>query len=65
MASRKPTFKPYDQQQMMLLPPSLEELVPKNHPVRVVNEVINKINLAPLHASYKLTGASSYHPQML
>ena len=51
MASRKPTFKPYDQQQMMLLPPSLEELVPKNHPVRVVNEVINKINLAPLHAA--------------
>lgn len=65
MAGKQPTFKPYNQQQMMLLPPSLEELVPKSHPVRIVNEVINKINLGPLHAAYKTTGASSYHPQML
>lgn len=65
MAGKQPTFKPYNQQQIMLLPPSLEELVPKSHPVRIVNEVINKVNLGPLNAAYKTTGASSYHPQML
>jgi len=65
MAGKQPTFKPYNQQQIMLLPPSLEELVPKTHPVRIVNEVINKVNLDPLNAAYKTTGASSYHPQML
>ncbi|MDQ6481211.1 transposase, partial [Dyadobacter sp. LHD-138] len=65
MAGKQPTFKPYNQQQIMLLPPSLEELVPKSHPVRVVNEVINKVNLGPLNSAYKTTGASSYHPQML
>ena len=65
MSSERPTFKRYDQQQIMLLPPSLEELVPKSHPVRIVNDVINKINLDPLNAAYKSRGSSSYHPQML
>jgi transposase len=65
MSSKRPTFKRYDQQQIMLLPPSLEELVPESHPVRIVNDVINKINLDPLNAAYKTRGSSSYHPQML
>ena len=65
MARRQPTFKPYNQQQLMLLPPSLDELIPKDHACRVVNDVINSINLEPLHAAYHTIGSSSYHPQML
>jgi transposase len=65
MGRRQPNFKPYQQQQLMLLPPSLEELVPKGHVVRVVDDVINKISLEPLNAAYYLTGPASYHPQML
>jgi len=33
----KLSIKSENQQQMMLLPPSYEELVPKCHPVRVIN----------------------------
>lgn len=62
---KKPVFKPYDQQQLMLLPPSLDELIIANHPVRVVNEVINKIDIKPLLSKYEGGGTSSYHPQML
>lgn len=65
MARQQPTFKPYHQQQLMLLPPSLDELIPKDHACRVVNEVINNINLEPLNAAYHSRGTSSYHPQML
>ncbi|WP_439582031.1 transposase, partial [Dyadobacter bucti] len=65
MGRRQPTFKPYHQQQLMLLPPSLDELVPKGHVVRVVNDVINKINLEPLTAVYHSAGSAGYHPQML
>ena len=65
MAKRFPTFKPYNQHQIMMLPPSLDELIPKDHPVRVVNDVINSINIEPLISDYKSTGSSSYHPQML
>jgi len=60
-----PVFKPYNQNQLMLLPPSLEELIPKDHLVRVVNETIDKMQLEPLIESYKGGGTSSYHPKML
>ncbi len=65
MASQKPTFKAYNQDQILMLPPSLDELVPKEHPVRVVNDVINKINIQPFTDAYESKGCSSYHPQML
>lgn len=65
MATQKPTFKAYNQNQILMLPPSLDELVPKEHPVRVVNDVINKINIQPLTEAYQSKGCSSYHPQML
>ncbi|MFM6984643.1 MAG: IS1182 family transposase [Chitinophagaceae bacterium] len=61
----KPIFKAYQQNQIMLLPPSLEELIPENHPVRIVNDVLNKIDIRPLVRQYKTGGSSSYHPLML
>jgi transposase len=36
----KVVFKAYDQHQTMLLPPSLDELIAQNHPVRIVNKVL-------------------------
>ncbi|MBD1431029.1 transposase, partial [Sphingobacterium litopenaei] len=65
MAKRVPIFKPYFQDQIMAIPPSLDELVSKSHPVRIVNDVINRINIQELLAAYKIKGSSSYHPQML
>ena len=58
-------FKQYDQQQLFLLPPSLDELIDANHPVRVVNEVIERVNIDPLVAAYAGGGTSSYHPRMM
>ena len=55
-------FKPYKQNQVYLLPPSIEEMIEANHPVRVVNEVIEKINIKPLLKLYKGGGTSSYNP---
>jgi transposase len=69
MESKKPfrtvVFKDYLQNQPLLLPPRLADLIAINHPVRVVNEVINQINLQPLLAAYSGGGCSSYHPLML
>ncbi len=36
-------FKNYSNNQMMLLPPSLEDLITENHPVKLVNQVIDQI----------------------
>ena len=60
-----PTFKPYIQNQPSLLPPSLDELIPINHPVRVVNQVVDSLDLRVLLESYEGGGSSSYHPAML
>ena len=61
----QPVFKAYHQRQVMLLPPSLDELIAINHPVRVVDEVLSKIDIQPLVRQYKTGGTSSYHPGML
>jgi transposase len=60
-----PVFKPYTQDQAKLLPPSLEDLIPAAHPVRVVNSVIDSLDLSALSCLYEGGGASSYHPAML
>ena len=49
----------------MLLPPSLDELIGVNHPVRVVDDVLSKIDIESLVRQYKTGGAGSYHPGML
>ena len=65
MNNGKIIFKEYTLEQPSLLPPSLEELIPKDHLVRVVNKVIEKIDIKPLLEKYKGGGTSSYHPRML
>lgn len=61
----KVIFKDYNPNQSFLLPPSLEELIEENHPVRTVSEVIERLNLEGLIKNYKGGGTSSHHPRML
>jgi len=49
----KPVFKTYQQNQTFLFPPSLEEMIPSNHPVRVVSEVIDSIDIDVIMKKYK------------
>ncbi|MCL5105047.1 MAG: IS1182 family transposase [Armatimonadetes bacterium] len=58
-------FKPYVQSQLMLLPPSVDELVEPNHPVRTVSRIIDQVDLSSILSKYKGGGTSSYDPRML
>jgi len=58
-------FKTYNQDQLSLLPPSYDDLVPQNHPVRIVNTIVDHLDISVLEQSYKGGGTSSYHPRML
>jgi len=49
----------------MLLPPNLEDMIPEGHLVRVVDEMIERLNIEPLKRQYKGGGTSAYHPRML
>lgn len=61
----KVIFKQNYQNQLMVLPPSLDELIVAGHPVRVVNAVLDKVDIAGLLKEYKPGGTTSYHPRML
>ncbi len=61
---RKVIFKPYSQENLQL--PPLEQLIPENHLVRVVNNVLETLNLKEeLEKRYKGGGTSAYDPLML
>jgi transposase len=61
----KPLFKAYQQNQQFLFPPSLEDMIAQNHPVRVVSEVIDRVDIDIIIKKYKGGGTTSYHPRML
>jgi len=65
MENKKVTFKEYQMGQPLLLPPNLEELIPEKHLVRVINRVIETMDLSEIINGYKGGGTSSYHPKML
>jgi len=64
-------FYPYDQKTLYLLPPSVEEWVPKKSLARFVNDVLDRLEaqgrLKSLYKSYRRDGwgATAYHPRML
>ncbi len=61
----KVVFKSNHQLQAMLLPPDLSDLIDANHPVRVVNAVLDRVDITELIEQYKPGDTSSYHPRML
>jgi len=64
--SDKIRYKPYEQDQQYLIPPSVTELIPEKHLVRLVNEVIDEMGIEKLLRKYqKGGGASRYHPVMM
>lgn len=65
MSIKRPTFRPYHQNQRLMLPPSLEDLIAADHSVWIVNDVINRINSEPLLKAYHIREGSNYHPLML
>jgi transposase len=64
--SDKITYKPYEQHQAYLIPPSVEELIPQDHLVRLVSETIDEMGIERLLRKYQAGGgASRYHPVMM
>ena len=62
---KKVVFKQDNQNQSALFPISFEALIPAHHPVRVVNKIIDKLDINDIVCSYKGGGTSSYHPRIL
>jgi len=61
----KIVFKELESNQNVLFPTSLSEKIPTHHPVRVVSQVVDNLNIIRLLEKYKGGGTSSYHPRMM
>jgi transposase len=61
------TFRAYDQGQVFLLPPSLDDWLPDGHTARFVSEVVDDmLDLTAIYASYtNATGAPPFDPRMM
>lgn len=49
----------------MLFPLSFDDLIPSNDPVRIINSIVNKLDMRKIYDLYQPKGALAYHPQML
>lgn len=57
--------RPYNNKQQLLFPPSIGDYLPKNHLVRVIDEVVEQIDLEPYYQKIPKVGNPSYHPAMM
>ena len=63
MITRNIPFKAYAQNQALLLPPDLEELIEKDHPVPVINEVLNNLDIDSIGKQYKVAVLQAIIPE--
>ena len=61
----KVIFKSYNQNDNLLFPPCLGDFIADNDPVRVLNAIVDNLDISRIEDSYEGGGASSYNPRML
>ena len=65
-AAMAKTFRPYDPDQLLLMPPALADWVPEDHLARFVSDVVDTLDLAAIEDAYaEERGYPPYHPRMM
>ncbi len=60
------TFRPYDPDQMLLMPPSLADWIPEDHLARFVRDVVEALDLRAIEEAYpEERGYPPYDPRMM
>lgn len=58
-------FRPVDRATPYLLPPSVEDWLPKDHLARFVVDIVDQLDLSALSRAYRGTGSAAYHPTLM
>jgi len=58
-------FLSYNRHQQFLLPLSSDEFIPQHHLARVIEAIIDELDLRELYGAYADEGRPAYHPKML
>lgn len=61
----KVQFKSLPSNSPSLFPENIFDKIPFNHPVRLVNQVVDRLDIEDIITKYKGGGTTSYHPRML
>jgi transposase len=61
------TYRPYDPEQLFLLPPSLRDWLPEDHLVHFLSDLVDELDLSTITAVYEqeARGYPPYHPRMM
>lgn len=57
-------YKSYNQNENLLFPPSLVELILDNHPIKTVSAIIDRLDISGIESTYKCGGMTSFLPLM-
>ena len=58
-------FRPYTTKQILLFPQRIDENIAEDNPVRLVNSLIDMLDLTSFRKLYKEHGRSPFHPRMM
>ncbi len=58
-------FRPVDRATPFLLPPSVEDWLPKDHLARFVVDIVDQLDLSALTRQYRGAGSAAYHPTVM
>ena len=58
-------FRPIDRATPYLLPPSVEDWLPKDHLARFVVDIADQLDLSALSRQYRGSGSAAYHPAVM
>lgn len=58
-------FRPIDRATPYLLPPSVEDWLPKDHLARFVVDIVDQLDLSALTQQYRGSGSVAYHPAVM
>ena len=58
-------FKSLPAKSPSLFPENIYDKIPRNHPVRLVNEVVDSLDIEHIVKQYKGGGTTSFHPRMM
>jgi transposase len=61
----KALFKSYNQGGVLMFPASFEDEIPQNSPVRLISQIVDKLDISSVLDTYSGGGTTSYHPRML
>ena len=58
-------FRDYTPNQLALFPQRIDENISANDPVRIINSIVDSLDLSSFYGLYSEVGRSAYHPRMM